>query len=92
MAKAALGEVTDPVQQLKQLYEEVSNQNLEDQISGWLRTAEIYAIAGDHDRALEYVRMVVDSRAYSAKYIAAYPAFENLKSDSRFQAMLEKYE
>jgi TolB-like protein/Flp pilus assembly protein TadD len=92
MAKAALGEVTDPVQQLKQLYEEVSNQNLEDQISGWLMTAGIYAIVGDYDRALEYVRMVLDSRAYSEKYIAAYPAFESLKSDSRFQAMLEKYE
>ena len=91
-ARAALGEVTDLEPELKQLALDIRSQHLQVQTWAWLRVAVIYATIGDYDRALNELRTVLNSKAYSAGFIAAHPALESLKGDSRFQALLEKYD
>jgi serine/threonine-protein kinase len=62
----------------------------------WLgQFAEIYAQAGDHDRAIGIITEVLESRpgftAITPFMLRLDPVWDPLRDDPRFQALLEKY-
>jgi len=52
--------------------------------------AENYVIAGDRERALDWLEKAYEERAPSMPYIGCNPLFDPLRSEPRFQALLRR--
>ncbi len=52
--------------------------------------AEIYANLGDKDKALEWLSKAIDERDDNLEWIKVHPAFDDLRSDPRFQNLLRR--
>ena len=49
-----------------------------------------YAAVGDSDRALEWLERTVAERDFGVVSLRTNPAFDRIKSDSRFQQLLRR--
>jgi hypothetical protein len=52
--------------------------------------AEIYANLGDKGEALKWLEKAVEERDVEIDLIKVYPAFDNLRSEPRFQNLLRR--
>jgi len=52
--------------------------------------ASFYAVAGEKDRALEWLEKAFEGRDQELPYIGCYPCFDDLHPDPRFQELLRK--
>jgi hypothetical protein len=54
--------------------------------------AEVYAILGDNDRAIEILEGLLNRPSYvTAEGLKVNPIWDSLRSDPRFQALIEKH-
>ncbi len=54
--------------------------------------AEVYAIVGDHDRAIEILeRLLSRPSGVTAQLLKVNPIWDPLRSDPRFQGLIDKY-
>ncbi len=49
-----------------------------------------HALIGENDKAIEYLEKSSDSRMFLSAFLKADPVFENLRSDPRYRAILQK--
>jgi tetratricopeptide (TPR) repeat protein len=54
------------------------------------RFAAIYAVLGDKEKALDYLERAVATRDDNASWIAVAQDFDGIRSDPRFQKLLER--
>jgi len=52
--------------------------------------ARIYAFLGDKEKALDNLERAFDNRAFMMTWVKAEPAFDNLRAEPRYQAILKK--
>ena len=50
-----------------------------------LKIAELYACAGERDRALDWLEKAYEDRTIEMVYLSNFPAWDSLRSDPRFQ-------
>lgn len=83
--RALLGEVKNPDPEFKKLA--TNTKKTADPTVRYYWMAVIDAHLGNTDRALENIERILKMNVWAPEYIAADPALENLKGDTRFQAL-----
>ncbi len=54
------------------------------------RIADLYAYAGKHDKALDWLEKAFEDRAPSLQYLKVEPGYDGLRDNPRFQAIVKK--
>jgi hypothetical protein len=57
---------------------------------GPFEAAATYLYAGDADKAMPWLEKAVEARSFGVSFLVADPAFDSLRSDPRFIALLKK--
>jgi serine/threonine protein kinase/Tfp pilus assembly protein PilF len=100
---ATMGRYEDAVQELRKSFDTLPSTPVTNDAAGYLRLASIVdgsdrssvmgaaaALAGDRDRAFEYLGKSYDDRDNNLVQVIRYPALDSLRSDPRYVELVRK--